>query len=187
MVFSFDITSSSITAVIALAATLVYFIVSFQYKKKSDLKAEQKSDLQTARLDKNQVDALADRVKRDQYETAERLRKTTEDIAEKTKKEMEAYVDRQTADLKKDYGHRFEVVDMKIDAVNEAISNVIERNAETALVNAKTAERLEKQMDRIQQFEWGRDSKSEPAFMRGEDETQEHKDKPEEGLFKDKE
>lgn len=169
----------------ALGTSLIYFIFNYQYKKKSDAKREIKSDLQTAKIDKNQVDALAERVKKDQADTADRLEIKTAAIAEKTKKEMETYVDRQTDDLKKDYGHRFEVVDLNIKAIHEAIANVIERNAETALVNAKTADRLEKQMDRIQQFEWGRDAKSEPAFMRGEEETEEHKEKAEEGLFKD--
>jgi len=180
-----DITLGLVVAIIAISVGFVYFIVNYQYKKKNDIRQEIRSDSQTAKLDKYQVDSLAERVKANQAETAEKLKTETALIAEKTKTEMQAYVDRQTDDLKKDYGHKFEVVDLKIDAIHEAIANVIQKNADTALINAKTADRLEKQMDRIQQFEWGRDAKSVPAYLTGDEETQEHKDKPGEGLFKD--
>ena len=174
--FDFDFTSGLLIAVIGLMLGLIYFLIDLKYRKKTDMRAE-----------KVQVESLAERVKENQAETAEKLRAETALIAQQTRRDMEAYVDRQTQDLKTDYGHKFQVVDLKIDAIHEAIANVIEKNAQTALINSKTAERLEKQMDRIQQFEWGRDAKSVPAFITGEEETQEHKDKPDEGLFKDPE
>ena len=44
---------------------------------------------------------------------------------------------------------------------------------------------IEKALNRLEQFSWGRDSKSEPAYMRGEEETEEHNKAKEKGMFKD--
>ena len=44
---------------------------------------------------------------------------------------------------------------------------------------------VERSVSRLEQFSWGRDAKSEPAFLRGEKETQEHDRRPDQGIFKD--
>jgi len=164
---------------------LVYFVLNYQYRKKHD------------------VDTKEYATAKDQVIIAESLKKSNEKIAEQLKNDTYQRIEEQTHDLKKEFSaeikdvrkdmtHGFQVNAMELASVHQIIANVIEKAVDAAKLNAETAARLQIQIDknqthmeRLEQFEWGRDAKSIPGYMTEEGETQEHRDKPEEGLFKD--
>lgn len=60
----------------------------------------------------------------------------------------------------------------------------IERNRE---IQNNTNEKVEKAFEFINQFLYGTKTKSFPAYMSGENETDRHRDMPESGMFRDPE
>ena len=159
-----------------LSVALVWNIINFKYRKKSDDK-----------LDKNMVLQLAEQTLLKQSDIADKLKAETARIAKETKDEMHEYVDAQTEDLEKDFDHKVEMIYGKLDLINKDITGVIKDIADAAKLNAETASRLEKGMDFLKQFTWGQSTKSQPPFLEGEEETIRHKNKEGEGIFKDTE
>jgi uncharacterized membrane protein YccC len=73
-------------------------------------------------------------------------------------------------------------------ALEQLKDKVTKLTQEIEILKVKYNQRIagiERSLSRMEQFEWGRDAKSEPFYLRDKDEPQEHKDKSEEGLFRD--
>lgn len=66
----------------------------------------------------------------------------------------------------------------KYDALKQEMENRFERQDETN-------ERVQKSLDLLNQFSWGRSAKSVPAFLSDIDETEEHKRSPNVGIFRE--
>jgi hypothetical protein len=79
---------------------------------------------------------------------------------------------------------------------NDILNTLLSKNFEDLKdrVNFLNNKRVEMQirfdamvkvLDRLEQFSYGRSSKSEPPYMHGDTETMNHRNKDEEGLFKE--
>ena len=65
------------------------------------------------------------------------------------------------------------------------INDVRERLQVLEIRYADRLTSIERSLNRLEQFSWGRDSKSVPSYMRGGNETEEQKGRKERGMFKD--
>jgi hypothetical protein len=73
-------------------------------------------------------------------------------------------------------------------ALEQLKDKVTKLTQEVEILKVKYNQRMasiERSLSRMEQFEWGRDAKSEPYYLGEREESQAHKDKPEEGLFRD--
>ena len=154
-----------IIAASGIGVGVLFNIVNFIYKKNTD------SDFYA-----NQRETLARSVLREQEVKAHELKLETEALAKKVRIEMEEFVNRGTLDIRKDMAHNYTLIQDKFDIMKLTIEHISD-----GLIN------MQKAIDLLQQFYWGRDAKSVPPYIMGEDETKEHREQEGHGLFKDTE
>jgi hypothetical protein len=174
----FDITSGLLVAILTLIAILVFFVLNYQYRKKQDVNNKQYA---TAK----DQEVIATNLKKSNEKIASDLKDDTEQKIDHQTRDLKAYVVSQITDVRKDMTHGFELVDLKLEAVNEAIVNIIQKNSDTALLNAETAKNLQRHQERLEQLFYGTGAHSIPPYMEGKEPTQEEKDEPDTGIYKD--
>lgn len=140
-------------------------IINFFYKRKTDTRSYS-----------DQRESLARDVLKDQEIKARELRIEGEELAKKVKLNMEEFVNRGDIDIRKDMAHNYALIQDKFDLMRLTIEQLT-----TGFVN------IQKALDLLQQFYWGRDAKSLPPYVMGEEETAEHRAEEGHGIFKDTE
>jgi hypothetical protein len=75
----------------------------------------------------------------------------------------------------------------KVDKLKEELDEFKVKIAETIGFNAAREKHLDRRLDMLEQFSWGKETKSTPAYMTGDIETAIHRRSEGEGLFKDTE
>lgn len=157
--------------IIPLFGFLLWFI---------DYRSRKRVDATTG---KQYTEALARELAKDAVVKAEKLQEETEILASRRKKEVEDFVNIRIQTLDSDVNHKIEMIYSKFEVLNVIITNIIRDVATTAKSQAEITDKLEKGMDFMKQFMWGRETKSDAPYLTGDTETQEHKEEVGVGIF----
>jgi hypothetical protein len=114
---------------------------------------------------------------------AKELRDESEEEAVAVRQEMRDHIGQIIDTLKSDIALQKEMVqsqmnmrDMRIEVIRKQLDDYIE-------TQNKINEKVVKSIEFVQTMLWGPEAKSMPPYMLGEQETQEHKDEPDVGMF----
>jgi|SRR6185369_2440209 len=154
-----------IIAIGGICVAITSNVINFFYKKKTDYKSYN-----------TQREAIARDVLKEQEVKAKELKLEGEELAKKVKLSMEEFVKRGDLDIRKDMAHNYALIQDKFDIMKLTIEHL-----NIQFIN------IQKSLDLLQQFYWGRDAKSLPPYVLGEEETQEHRVEEGHGIFRDTE
>jgi len=155
----------TLIGVVALGFTVTFLFVNYTYKKKTDIKADN-------RLDSALILKLAQDTKHDQEELAKKVK---EEVHEYVRHEIDIIKLRIDNEVKIGYA-KFDLISERINSWGKEIDNVRDSERENTI-------RLEKSIYFLQQFQWGKDAKSIAPYTIGEEESQEHKEETGTGIF----
>ena len=165
-----DYETTIITIVIALMASIATGFFAWIFRGK-----ERKDSTEKIRTDKSASERAL----------AKELREESEEEAIAVRQEMRDHVTQLLTNLRAEIelakvkaNNLDDKQDIKIEQLAKDFS---ERNKIQDNINEKTMKAIEF----VQTMLWGPEAKSMPPYMLGQEETQEHKDEPEVGMFTD--
>jgi len=141
------------------------------------------SQLWNARNRKDTLDAAARTKSKEERDLAEDLKEHQERVAEDVKKDMRDHVDQLIGSLKLNLELERSMIYHKIELLEVKVLQDKIDLAEHIKNQNNVNEREQKALEFLQTMAWGPDAKSVPPYMRGEIETQAHKDEPDIGAF----
>ena len=165
-----DYESITITVVLTLLAGLAGGFFAWAFKR-----GERKDSVEKIRSDK----AASERA------LAKELRTESEAEAIAVRQEMRVHVDQLLDTLRADIALQKEKIQSQMN-MREVKIDQIKKDLETFIVSQnKINDKVVKSIEFVQTMLWGPEAKSMPPYMLGQEETQEHKDEPEVGMFTD--
>jgi hypothetical protein len=131
------------------------------------------------------VEKIAREKIKEEQGIARELAVTSQALALDVKQSMKDHIAQLISTLKQDIALSAEKAESKIDKLDYRLAQIKIDLMEHIMGEKDERIRMQRSIEMLQPMNYGTDAKSEPAFLSGEDETQEHKDKPGEGLYKD--
>jgi hypothetical protein len=166
-----------ITALIGIIS-----IISFHLWNKRNRTDKVVENRQTLAAD---VEKIAREKIKEEQNIARELAVTSQALALDVKQSMKDHIQQLITTLKQDIALSGQIAEAKIDKLDYRIAQIKIDLMEHILEEKDERVRVRKSIEMLQTMNYGIDAKSEPAFLVGEDESQEHKNKPPEGLYKD--
>jgi hypothetical protein len=169
---------------IALPALIgVISIVSFHLwskRNRGDKVVENRQTLQ------KEVEEVARTKAKEEEITRRELESSAKVLATDVKQDMKDHIDRLIHVLKQDIELGRTQTYAKIDTIDYRLAQ-LKIDLMDHIINEKDERvRMQKSIEMIQTMSWGPDAKSIPHYMLGEEETQEHKEEPGKGVFRDR-
>lgn len=164
-----------LSIVIALGGTILGF---FYFLKTTKAKAV--TDKQNY---KTQVENLALAKHREEMSLAKELKEDNKRLALDVKEAMVSHVGIIVNTLKQDIELQKTILLSELSIMKKDSSQIRTDMLAHIENQQHINERMQKSIDFMNQFLWGAGAKSTPPFVEGEEESQEHKDKPSEGIF----
>jgi K+ transporter len=131
------------------------------------------------------VEKIAREKIKEEQSIARDLAVTSQALALDVKQNMKEHIQQLISTLKQDIALSAEQAEAKIDKLDYRLAQIKIDLMEHIMEEKDEKIRMQRSIEMLQTMNYGIDAKSEPAFLVGKDETQEHKDKPGEGLYKD--
>lgn len=129
------------------------------------------------------VDSVAREKQREEQSLAKEVLRENKALALEVKQNMKDHVDRLIVTLKQD------IELSRVQAYNK-MDNIASTTAQLKIDLMEHIEqekedkvRMQKSIEFLQTLQFGPEAKSTPEYMKGEEESQEHKDEPEKGVF----
>lgn len=164
---------------ISIIIAFIGTILGFYYFHRTT-KARAAVDKQNYKL---QLENAADKKRSEEQSLAKELKEDNKRLALDVKDAMITHVGNIVGTLKADIELQKTILLSEINLMKKDYSQVrtdmMYHIENQQIIN----ERMQKAIDFMNQFLWGAGAKSTPPFVEGETETQEHKDKPSEGIF----
>lgn len=156
---------------------VVFLFVNYKYKKKSDVKADDKEVLKMALQE-------AKNVKQEQRNLAMELKSNQAEIAKAVKEETHEYVKNSLTMVRNELETEVKLAYARMELIEGRVdhnSDIIKRLEAT---HRDAMERIDKSIYFLQQFQWGRDAKSIAPYTIGETESIEHSEAEDAGIFR---
>jgi hypothetical protein len=166
-----------ITALIGIIS-----IISFHIWNKRNRTDKVQENAQTSQMKLEEAYKLKTK---DEETTRRELESSAKLLALDVKQNMKEHIQQLITTLKQDIALTGQIAEAKIDKLDYRIAQIKIDLMEHILEEKDERVRVRKSIEMLQTMNYGIDAKSEPAFLTGEDESQAHKDKPSEGLYKD--
>ena len=159
----------TVTIVLSLAAAIAGGFITWVFKR-----GERKDSVEKIRSDK----ATSERA------LAKELRTESETEAIAVRQEMRDHVGQLLDTLRADIALQKEKIQSQMN-MREVKIDQIKKDLETFIISQnKINDKTVKAIEFVQTMLWGPEAKSMPPYMLGQEETQEHRDEPEVGMFK---
>ncbi len=129
---------------------------------------------------------LARDTQKDATELAERLAEKNRQIAIEVKQDMKDHISNLVNTLKSDIEFRQAQTYARMDTLDSKVAQVKIDLMEHIINEKDERARMQKSIEFLQTMAWGADAKSIPPYMLGQEQTQEHKDEADVGVFYDK-
>jgi hypothetical protein len=163
-----DFEQTAITIFVAIVAATAAGFVTWLFKGK-----ERKESVEEKAVEKGIVERGM----------AKELKENAEKIAASVKEETMAAVDQLFTNLRSEIALEQQKIYSNMNA-REVKLDRLEKDFESFKQHIYNAiDRFNKDIQRIQTMAWGSSAKSVPSYLLDEEETQEHKDTPDEGVF----
>ena len=128
-----------------------------------------------------------EKVARDKFKEEQSLAKelagSSAALALDVKQSMKEHVDRLIVTLKSDIELQRVQTYAKMDTIEQKTAQIKIDLMQHIIEEKDDRIRMQKSIDFFQTMQYGPDAKSMPAYMKGQDETEEHKDRPPKGVF----
>jgi len=170
------IVSSIVVAGAGVVGTLIYNKLS-----RKDKIVETRQSLQ------QDVEKVARDKFKEEQQLAGALASNAAALALNVKQDMKEHIDRLIVILKQDIEMQRIQTYSKMDALDARIAQVKIDLMQHIIDEKDDRIRMQRSLDFIQTMQYGPDAKSIPAYITGEEETGEHKDEPEKGVFASRE
>jgi len=141
------------------------------------------SQLWNIRNRKDSVETALRAKRKEEQDLARDLKEHNERVAEDVKKDMRDHVDQLIGSLKLNLELERSMIYHKIELLEVKVLQDKIDLAEHIKNQNNVNEREQKALEFLQTMAWGPDAKSVPPYMRGEIQTQQHKDEPDIGAF----
>jgi hypothetical protein len=132
------------------------------------------------------VEKIAREKIKEEQSIARDLAVTSQALALDVKQSMKDHIQQLISTLKQDIALSAEQAESKIDKLDYRLAQIKIDLMEHILGEKDERVRMQRSIEMLQTMNYGTDAKSEPSFLVGEEETQEHKDLPGEGLYRNK-
>jgi len=120
---------------------------------------------------------------KDEKVTADALASSTALLAQNVKQDMKDHIDRLIKVLKSDIELQRVMTYSKLDQLDSKIGQIKIDLMQHIIDEKDDRTRMQRSIDFIQTMQYGPEAKSIPDYIMGQEETQEHKDEPEKGVF----
>jgi hypothetical protein len=180
----FDSFSKWATFLIIPAIPIMLYWFSKRSKNKGDSNANQQYVEGLAREVKEKADQLAITLKEMDQKVAMTVRTSIENF-------VNAALDRQSTDynnkinkVQDSSDHKVEMIYAELKNMNTIITDIIKDVVGISGNQGRGTDKLERKLEMLEQFTYGTKTKSDSPLLEDKEETQEHKDKVGDGIFK---
>ena len=134
--------------IISAGFSVMFLFINYKYKRKSDMKSEQKDDLnmvrQTAKEMKLEQEGLARDVKMTQMELAKGLKTDQIELAKRVKEEMHEYVKMNIDEVKNRIEAELKIGHGKFELINVSLEGLRKENDRIREYQKESIDRVEK-------------------------------------------
>jgi len=166
------------------AAVAAIGVIGTQLYNRSQRKDKTVETRQSLQAD---VESVARAKFKEEQVTAGALASNAASLALNVKQDMKEHIDRLIVVLKQDLEMQKIQTYGRMDGLETRIAQIKIDLMEHILNEKDERLRMQKSIDFFQTMQYGPDAKSIPAYIIGEEETEEHKDDPEKGVFASRE
>jgi hypothetical protein len=161
--------------------------IYYQGRTRKDTVTDKKDKVEETRAKlQREVELTARDKLKEETKTRQDLELSAKLLAADVKQNMKEHIGQLIFTLKQDIELSRSQAYSRMDSMDVKIAQNKIDLMEHILHEKDESIRMQKAIDMLQTMNYGADAKSTPAFMTEEEETQEHKDEPDKGVFDDK-
>jgi hypothetical protein len=171
--------------IIGIASVVgVIFGIYYQTRNRKDTVSDKKDKVEETRAKlQREVELTARDKLREEAKTRAELELSAKLLAADVKQNMKEHISQLISTLKQDIELSRSQAYARMDSMDVKIAQNKIDLMEHIMNEKDERARMQKAIDMLQTMNFGSDAKSTPAYMTEEEETQEHKDEPDKGVF----